>query len=100
MKLFILTTLGMSLLAGTALAGGDDSQLASILGIQGMSLCDEARYHEARTALLESLACAQRAQRHRKAGWSLAMLGRLQLLLGELDEAAESLDEAARIARA
>ncbi len=87
------------LATATALAGGDDSQLASILGIQGMSLCDEARYLDARTALQDSLACAQRAQRHRKAGWSLAMLGRLQLLLGELDEAAESLDEAARIAR-
>lgn len=81
------------------LAVGDDSQLASIQGIQGMSLSDKGRYAQAVEILEASIERAQRCSRHRKVAWSLAMLGRVHLVCGEFAVAAEALDEARRIAR-
>ena len=82
-----------------SLAVGDDSQLASILGIQGMSLSDRARYPEALEVLDEAVARARRCDRHRKEAWALAMLGRVHLVRHDIGPAADALDESLRIAR-
>ncbi|MFN0091415.1 MAG: BTAD domain-containing putative transcriptional regulator [Acidimicrobiales bacterium] len=87
------------LLTATDLAAGDDSQLASIQAISGMSLSDQARYRDATDLLQESVRRAHRCERHRKAAWSLAMLGRAHLLCGETALAVAALDEARRICR-
>ena len=81
------------------LAVGDDSQLASIQAIQGMSLSDKGQYAQAVEILEASIERAQRCSRHRKVAWALAMLGRVHLVCGEFAVAAEALDEARRIAR-
>lgn len=81
------------------LARHDDSQLASIRAIEGMSLCDQARYPDALAALQEAVTRARRCNRHRKEAWALAMLGRVHLLRGEIGPATEALDQAERIAR-
>lgn len=88
-----------ALVNATEHAHDDDSQLASIRAIQAMSLSDRAYYPEATALLTEAIDRARRCGRIRKAAWALAMLGRVHLLVGSLAAAAESLDEACRLAR-
>ncbi|MFN0030208.1 MAG: tetratricopeptide repeat protein [Acidimicrobiales bacterium] len=85
--------------AASELAGDDDSQQSTILGILGMSLSDRARYPEAASVLTEAIARARRCDRHQKAAWAATMLGRVHLLRGEFVEAADLLDEARRVSR-
>lgn len=70
----------------------DDTARAGVLGIRGMSLSDRAHYGPAARLLEASIACAERSGERRWAAWSLALLGRLRLLRGELEEAATALD--------
>jgi DNA-binding SARP family transcriptional activator len=65
----------------------DDSELASIDGVRGMSLSDSARYPEAVTALTDSRDRAMHAGNRKQAAWSASILGRLHLLRAEDDQA-------------
>ncbi|WP_258064465.1 SARP family transcriptional regulator [Arthrobacter sp. ZGTC131] len=67
---------------------------ARILGIQGMLASDTARYEDAVTALTESGRLAKEVRNRRQQAFSEALLGRVRLLRGELDQAAHSLDRA------
>jgi DNA-binding SARP family transcriptional activator len=79
--------------AMTAAEGFPDEQ-ARILAIQGMLASDTARYEAAVTALTESGRLARAARNRRQQAFSEALLGRVRLLRGELEQAAESLDRA------
>lgn len=87
------------LATASSLAQHDDSQLASIRAIEGMSLSDQARYPDALAALDEAVTRARGCNRHRKEAWALAMVGRVHLLRGEIGPATDALDQAERIAR-
>ena len=79
--------------AMTAAEGFPDEQ-ARILAIQGMLASDTARYEGAVTALTESGRLARGAGNRRQQAFSEALLGRVRLLRGELEQAADSLDRA------
>ena len=89
-----------NLVSAAELATGDDVQLASIQGIRAMSLADQAHYAESIGCLDESIKRAVACDRPRKRAWSLAMLGRVHLSLGDLDLAREELRIAMQIGRA
>ena len=82
---------GRWLSRATGMARGDAAR-AGVLGIRGMSLSDRAHYGPAALLLAESVACAERSGEARWAAWSLALLGRLRLLRGDLEDAAAALD--------
>ncbi|MEN8585386.1 SARP family transcriptional regulator [Burkholderia sp. RS01] len=75
-------------------AEGFPDEQARILGIQGMLASDTARYEDAVTALTESGRLAEELRNRRQQAFSEALLGRVRLLRGELDQAASSLDQA------
>jgi DNA-binding SARP family transcriptional activator len=75
-------------------AEGFPDEQARILGIQGMLASDTARYEDAVTALTESGRLAKDLRNRRQQAFSEALLGRVRLLRGELDQAASSLDRA------
>jgi DNA-binding SARP family transcriptional activator len=77
----------------TALADGDDRELAAVLGVRGMDLSDQGSTAEALEALGESADRARSAGHRRQAGWSLSIAGRAHLLRGEDDDAARALAE-------
>jgi len=70
----------------------DDHERAAVLGVRGLALADRAHYQAAIALLTESVATARRGGDHRRAAWSLAMLGRTHLLRDELTDAVEALD--------
>jgi DNA-binding SARP family transcriptional activator len=72
----------------------DDRERAAVLGVRGKALSDRAHYGAAIGLLEESVAAARRSGDVRQAAWSLALLGRARLLLGQWPEAAEALDDA------
>ncbi len=55
---------------------------AAVLGIRGMALSDRAHYAAAVRLLEESVIVAERCEESRQAAWSLAILGRAELLRG------------------
>jgi DNA-binding SARP family transcriptional activator len=67
---------------------------ARILAIQGMLASDTARYEDAVTALTESGRLAKAVRNRRQQAFSEALLGRVHLLRGDLEQAASSLDRA------
>ncbi|MFE4834015.1 tetratricopeptide repeat protein [Arthrobacter sp. NPDC056691] len=79
--------------AGAAAAGFPDEQ-ARVLAIQGMLASDTARYGDAVDALTSSVRLAREVRNRRQLAFSSALLGRVWLLRGELELAAETLDHA------
>ncbi|WP_251024769.1 SARP family transcriptional regulator [Arthrobacter sp. ISL-65] len=79
--------------AGVAAAGFPDEQ-ARVLAIRGMLASDTARYGEAVEVLTASVRLAKEARNRRQLAFSSALLGRVWLLRGELEPAAETLDHA------
>ncbi|MFF2317473.1 tetratricopeptide repeat protein [Arthrobacter sp. NPDC058097] len=79
--------------AGLAAVGFPDEQ-ARVLAIQGMLASDTARYGDAVEALTASVRLAREARNRRQLAFSSALLGRVRLLRGELELAAETLDHA------
>ncbi|UKA55543.1 SARP family transcriptional regulator [Arthrobacter sp. FW305-BF8] len=79
--------------AGAAAAGFPEEQ-ARVLAIQGMLASDTARYGDAVEALTASARLAREARNRRQLAFSSALLGRVWLLRGELEPAAEALDRA------
>jgi DNA-binding SARP family transcriptional activator len=75
-------------------AEGFPDEQARVLAIQGMLASDTARYDAAVTALVESGRLAGAVGNRRQQAFSAALLGRVSLLRGELDQAAVSLDRA------
>jgi hypothetical protein len=80
-------------LATLAAQGLPDEQ-ARVLAIKGMLASDTARYEGAVTALTESGRLAKSVGNRRQQAFSEALLGRVRLLRGELEQAAVSLDQA------
>ncbi|PNH86180.1 SARP family transcriptional regulator [Arthrobacter sp. AFG20] len=79
--------------ARAAAARFPDEQ-AWVLAIQGMLASDTARYGDAVEALTASAKLAREARNRRQLAFSSALLGRVWLLRGELEPAAEALDRA------
>lgn len=75
-------------------AEGFPDEQARVLAIQGMLASDTARYGSAVNALTESGKLAKAVGSRRQQAFSEALLGRVRLLRGELDQAAASLDRA------
>jgi hypothetical protein len=75
-------------------ADGFDDERSRILAIQGMAASDTAHYGEALTALAESCGLAAAAGSRRQLAFGTALAGRVHLLRGDLEPAAESLDRA------
>ena len=78
---------------------GDDAEMASIQGVEGMNLSDQARYPEAAEVLSESVERALRTDSFRQAAWSASILGRLHLLRGDHDRAHVELDRSSQWVR-
>lgn len=79
--------------AGAAAVGFPEEQ-ARVLAIQGMLASDTAHYGEAVEALTASVRLAREVRNRRQLAFGSALLGRVWLLRGELDPAAEALDHA------
>jgi len=79
--------------AGSAAVGFPEEQ-ARVLAIRGMLASDTARYGDAVEALTASVRLARAARNRRQLAFSSALLGRVRLLRGELELAAETLDHA------
>jgi DNA-binding SARP family transcriptional activator len=77
-----------------ALAGASGEEMASIIGLRGVNLCDAARYEESLECLEESVEIATRVSNQRQAAWSNAFLGRARLLTGRLESARTALEQA------
>ena len=75
-------------------ARGIPDEQARILAIQGMLASDTAHYGDAVTAFTESGRLAESVRNRRQQAFSEALLGRVHLLRGELDQAATALDRA------
>lgn len=75
-------------------ADGFDDERSRILAIQGMAASDTAHYGEALAALAESSRLATAAGGRRLLAFSTALAGRVHLLRGNLEPAAECLDRA------
>jgi tetratricopeptide (TPR) repeat protein len=75
-------------------AQGFPDEQARVLAIQGMLASDTARYDAAVTALVVSGRLAEAVGNRRQQAFSAALLGRVRLLRGELEQAAVSLDRA------
>jgi DNA-binding SARP family transcriptional activator len=75
-------------------AQGFPDEQSRILGIQGMLASDTARYGDAVTALTESGRLAKAVRNRRQQAFCEALLGRVHLLRGELEQAAACLDRA------
>ena len=75
-------------------AQGFPDEQARVLAIQGMLASDTARYDAAVTALVESGRLAEAVGNRRQQAFSAALLGRVRLLRGELEQAGVSLDRA------
>jgi DNA-binding SARP family transcriptional activator len=86
------TSAGRWLGRATDLAG-DARERAAVLGVRGMALSDRAHYEAAIALLTESADTALACGDVRRTAWSLAILGRVRLLRGELAGAVGLLDE-------
>jgi DNA-binding SARP family transcriptional activator len=82
-----------------ALADGDPQEMARIRAITGSCLGDVGAHDQAAEAYEASITLSQAIGNEKQRAWSLAFLGRTQLLRNELDRAEETLEEACRLAR-
>jgi DNA-binding SARP family transcriptional activator len=69
----------------------DPVERSRILGVRGMSRSDDGRRDEAVEILERSVALARDSGARRSEAWSWAMIGRVALLVGELDDAEHAL---------
>ena len=92
------TAAGRWLERATALARSPDER-AAVLGVRGMALCDRAHYGAAIVLLRESATLADGRGGVRQTAWSLALLGRAQLLSGGFADAATALDRSLALVR-
>jgi DNA-binding SARP family transcriptional activator/predicted negative regulator of RcsB-dependent stress response len=76
------------------LAGDDVAEQGRIASVLGAVLADTAHYPRALEVLATSCELGARSGDHNRAAYSRCMIGRIRLLRGELDAAAEALDEA------
>jgi DNA-binding SARP family transcriptional activator len=83
---------GRWLARATEFSEGSD-ELCAILGVRGMALSDRGHYGAALELLNKSVARAERCGRRRQAAWSLALIGRVHLLRGDLLLAAPVIEE-------
>ncbi|HUH08202.1 MAG TPA: BTAD domain-containing putative transcriptional regulator [Egibacteraceae bacterium] len=81
------------LVEAAELAADDDAMLAGVLAVQGLNLSDWHQLDEASRRFAESIELSRRAQKPRQTAWSLGVLGRTELLRGELGDARAVLDE-------
>ena len=84
---------------GRRLAGDDDAELAWIELFDGSCWSDQGHYARGEASLRSSRERAEGAGERRAAIFAATHLGRLLLLLGDLDEAGALLDDAAESAR-
>jgi DNA-binding SARP family transcriptional activator len=82
-----------------AAAVGDDTEMAAIRGVQGMSLSDQACYSEATEVLTESIERAMHSESYRQAAWSASILGRLHVLRADYGQARTQLERSLRWVR-
>jgi tetratricopeptide (TPR) repeat protein len=90
---------GRWLQRATELAEGSD-ELSAVLAVRGVALSDRGHYGAALELLNKSVARAERCGRRRQAAWSLAFIGRVHLLRGELALAMPALEESLAIVAA
>lgn len=83
---------GRWLSRATELAEGSD-ELCAVLGVRGVALSDRGHYVGALELLNKSVARAERCGRRRQVAWSLAFVGRVHLLRGDLALAMPALEE-------
>ena len=76
------------------LAASDNDKMAAILGIEAVGLTDSGRYREAIDTFGRSIALAQEAGSPRQAAWSLALLARARLQLGDYEAGRADIDQA------
>ena len=81
------------------LADDDPHEMARILAITGTCRGDVGAHDQAADAYRASIAASESTGQTKQRAWSLAFLGRTQLLRNELDRAEETLDMACRLAR-
>ncbi|MGZ6543784.1 MAG: BTAD domain-containing putative transcriptional regulator [Actinomycetota bacterium] len=81
------------------LADDDPHEMARILAITGTCRGDVGAHDQAADAYRTSIALSESTGQTKQRAWSLAFLGRTQLLRNELDRAEETLDMACRLAR-
>ena len=84
---------------GKALAGENAAERGRIGSVLGSVLSDTAHYAAAVEQLHEAQGLSALAGDWRQASYTLSMLGRTNLLCGDLDAAATALDEALELAR-
>jgi len=75
-------------------AARDPAERARILGVRGMELSDAGRSQAALEVCAQSVEQARSAGALRPEAWSLSMIGRIALLRGDLDAAADALTTA------
>ena len=81
------------------LADDDPLEMARIDAITGTCLADVGAHEQAAEAYEASIALSASVGQVKQQAWSLAFLGRTQLLRNELDRAEETLERAGRLAR-
>jgi tetratricopeptide (TPR) repeat protein len=81
------------------LADDDPLEMARIQAISGSCLADVGAHDQAADAFDASIELAGSAGQKKQQAWSLAFLGRTQLLRNELDRAEETLEHSRRLAR-
>lgn len=77
-----------------------DGEHAAIFAVQGMNRSDMGDYPGAFTALWRSVECAERCGARRQAAFGLSLIGRAQVLRGEIGEAERTLDRALELVEA
>jgi len=77
-----------------SLAGGDPTELARIRAVSAAALADVGSHDQAAVEFADSVRLAEEAGQSKQHAWSLAVLGRTQLLRNELDLAEETLTRA------
>jgi len=81
------------------LAEGDPVELAKIGAVTGACLGDVGAHDQAAAAFRDSISLAESTGQLKQQAWSTAVLGRTQLLRGELDQAGETLERALELTR-
>ena len=81
------------------LASGDRAEQARIATVHGSALSDTAHYAAAIELLREAGALGMAAGDNKQRAYALSMLGRALLLHGDLDAAAEALDQSVALAQ-
>ena len=81
-------------------AGSSVSVAAKASTYLGSVESDRANYHQATSLLVDAVALSKAAQEPRRQAFALSMLGRMDLLRGDLDSAGRHLDRSIQLAEA